>query len=159
MWFLKLDWLDHLTYPVYSRFFSEIFLSAAILNGHNFERNPPRDHPCQVWFNLVRQFQRRRFIATKLWWNGTWVTPPWKLCPVILTSNQDGHQAKNRKKGGWNLKKNLLLWNYWANRSQPNFAEMMEVRITGHNFQGGGHPSTIPPKFGCNWSSGFWGED
>jgi hypothetical protein len=26
--------------------------------GHNFERDPPRDHPCQVWFNLV---QRRRF--------------------------------------------------------------------------------------------------
>jgi hypothetical protein len=23
-----------------------------------------------------------------------------KLCPVISTSNQDGHQAKNRKKGG-----------------------------------------------------------
>jgi hypothetical protein len=22
-----------------------------------------------------------------------------KLCPVILTSNQDGHQAQNRKKG------------------------------------------------------------
>jgi hypothetical protein len=22
----------------------------------------------------------------------------------------------------------------------------------------GGHPRTIPPKFGCNWSSGFWGE-
>jgi hypothetical protein len=28
-----------------------------------------------------------------------------KLCLVIPTSNQDGHQAKNRKKGGWNLKK------------------------------------------------------
>ena len=26
-----------------------------------------------------------------------------KLCPVIQTSNQDGHQAKNRKKGGWNV--------------------------------------------------------
>jgi hypothetical protein len=25
--------------------------------GHNFER----DSPCQVWFNLVQQFQRRRF--------------------------------------------------------------------------------------------------
>jgi hypothetical protein len=24
---------------------------------HNFER----DHPCQVWFNLVQRFQRRRF--------------------------------------------------------------------------------------------------
>jgi len=23
----------------------------------------------------------------------------------------------------------------------------------------GGHPRTIPPKFGCNWPSGFWGED
>jgi hypothetical protein len=30
--------------------------------GHNnFERNPPRDHPYQVWFNLVQGFQRRRF--------------------------------------------------------------------------------------------------
>ena len=34
-------------------------------------------------------------IATKLWWNG----PLPKLCPVIPTSNQDGRQAKNRKKG------------------------------------------------------------
>ena len=31
-----------------------------------------------------------------------------KLCPVIPTSNQDGHQAKNRKKGD-EIKKNLLL--------------------------------------------------
>jgi hypothetical protein len=29
--------------------------------GHNFERDPPRSHPFQVWFNLVQQFQRRRF--------------------------------------------------------------------------------------------------
>jgi hypothetical protein len=28
------------------------------------------------------------------------------------------------------------------------------VRITGHNLEGG-HPRTIPPKFGCNWPSGF----
>jgi hypothetical protein len=25
------------------------------------------------------------------------------LCPVIPTSNQDGHQAQNRKKRGWNF--------------------------------------------------------
>ena len=31
--------------------------------------------------------------------------PPWKLCPVIPTSNQDGRQAKNKNKRGWNLKK------------------------------------------------------
>ena len=27
--------------------------------GHNFESDPPKDHPCQVWFNLVQGFQRR----------------------------------------------------------------------------------------------------
>ena len=29
--------------------------------GHNFQRDPPRDHPCQIWFNLLQRFQRRRF--------------------------------------------------------------------------------------------------
>ena len=29
--------------------------------GHNFEMDPPKDHPCQVWFNLVQRFQRKRF--------------------------------------------------------------------------------------------------
>ena len=29
--------------------------------GHKRERDPPRDHPCQVWFNLVQGFQRKRF--------------------------------------------------------------------------------------------------
>ena len=32
-----------------------------------------------------------------------------KLCPAIPTSNQDGRQAKNRKKGGWNFNCSLLL--------------------------------------------------
>jgi hypothetical protein len=31
------------------------------VSDNNFERDPPRDHPCQVWFNLVQQFLRRRF--------------------------------------------------------------------------------------------------
>jgi hypothetical protein len=30
------------------------------------------------------------------------------MCPVIPTSNQDGRQAKNRKKGGMEFKKNLM---------------------------------------------------
>jgi hypothetical protein len=29
--------------------------------GHNIERGPPKDHPSQICFNLVQQFQRRRF--------------------------------------------------------------------------------------------------
>jgi hypothetical protein len=33
---------------------------------HNFERDPSKDHPCQVWFNLVQGFQRRRFKCESL---------------------------------------------------------------------------------------------
>ena len=25
--------------------------------GHNFERDPPKNHHCQVWFNLVQRFR------------------------------------------------------------------------------------------------------
>jgi hypothetical protein len=31
--------------------------------------------------------------------HGPWMVPFQKVCPVIPTSNQDGRQAKNRKKG------------------------------------------------------------
>jgi hypothetical protein len=34
--------------------------------GHNIERYPPKDHPCQVWFNSVQGFQRRRFKCESL---------------------------------------------------------------------------------------------
>ena len=34
--------------------------------GHNFERDLPKDHPCQVWFNLVQGFLRRRFKCERL---------------------------------------------------------------------------------------------
>jgi hypothetical protein len=45
---------------------------------------------------------------------------PSKLCPVIPTSNQDGRQAKNRKKGD-EIKKTSPL--KLLSQSQPNFAE------------------------------------
>jgi hypothetical protein len=55
------------------------------LSRHNFERNPPRDHPCQVWFTLVQGFQRRRFKCESLrrttvakWWQKlTWPLARW----------------------------------------------------------------------------------
>jgi hypothetical protein len=29
--------------------------------GHNIEREPSKDHPSQICFNLVQWFQRRKF--------------------------------------------------------------------------------------------------
>ena len=46
-----------------------------------------------------------------------------KLCPVIPTSNQDGRQAKNRKRGDEIKKKSSPLKP--LSQSQPNFAEMI----------------------------------
>jgi hypothetical protein len=46
-----------------------------------------------------------------------------KFCPVIPTSNQDGHQAKNRKRGD-EIKKNYSPLKLLS-QSQPNFAEMI----------------------------------
>ena len=33
---------------------------------HNIERGPPKDHHCQIWFNLVQGFQSRRFKCESL---------------------------------------------------------------------------------------------
>jgi hypothetical protein len=46
-----------------------------------------------------------------------------KFYPAIPTSNQDGHQAKNRKRGNEILKKSSPL--KLLSQSQPSFAEMI----------------------------------
>jgi hypothetical protein len=53
--------------------------------GHIFERDPHRDHYCQVWFNLVQRFQRRRFKCDLL---------------SISASTKMAAKQKIEKKGG-----------------------------------------------------------
>jgi hypothetical protein len=55
-------------------------------------------------------------IATKLWWNGPWVTPfqnyvRWSRLPTKMAT-----KLKIEKRGDEILKN--LLWNYWANLNQ-----------------------------------------
>jgi hypothetical protein len=84
---------------------------------HNFGRGPSNDYFIKVWYQLSNWFQTRRFLwefpigsyvpqkslgqcnQTLVEWS--FDGPLTKLCPVIPTSNQDGRQAKNRKKGLW----------------------------------------------------------
>jgi hypothetical protein len=65
-----------------------------------------------------------------------------KFCPVIPTSNQDGRQAKNRKRGDEIKKNSSPLKLGWKSGSPDKILEV-------------GHPRIIPQKFGCNWPSGF----
>ena len=55
-------------------------------------------------------------IATKLWWNGSWMAPfqncvRWSRLPTKMATKL------KIEKGGMKFKKNLL-WNYWANLNQ-----------------------------------------
>ena len=72
--------------------------------------------PCELLPSLfVRpsvNISHLNFLLSNYWANCNQTLVEWsldgplpKLCPVIPTLNQDGHQAKNRKKGGWNFKK------------------------------------------------------
>ena len=54
-------------------------------------------------FNLLLRNHRANCNQTLVEWSLDGPLP--NLCPVIPTSNQDGCQAKKRKKGGWNKKK------------------------------------------------------
>ena len=93
-----------------------LFLVTSWMEGgtvrHNFERDPPKDHACQVWFNLVQGFQRRRFKCESLrrtttnakWWQKpTWPLARWakKECiknyDAILLSKYDSAKKKGTK--------------------------------------------------------------
>ena len=79
----------------------------------NFEVNPifQFDRLCKLE-KRGNEIKKKNLLLRHHWANCNQTFVEWsldvplpKLCPVIPTSNQDGRQAKNRKKGGWNLKK------------------------------------------------------
>ena len=92
-----------------------------------FSSPDPKVSYCHHWASVVRpsvNFSHFNQLLWSQWANLNQTLVEWsldgplpKLCPVIPTSNQDGRQAENRKKG-MNFLKNLLLWNYWANLNQ-----------------------------------------
>jgi hypothetical protein len=78
---------------------------------------------------------------------------------VIPTSNQDGHQAKNRKKGDEILIVHCCFSiieeiSIFSNSSHLEWRAGLSDTILKGN-----HPGTIPVRFGLIWFSGFRGED
>jgi hypothetical protein len=59
--------------------------------GHKYERDPPRDHSCQVWFNLVQRFQRRRFKCDQ---NMPNLHNRYKLCERKISPKNRGIYVK-----------------------------------------------------------------
>ena len=84
----------------------ETQLIAALKNPSLVVLDNARDRK-SVAFKLLLRNHWANLNQTLVEWSLDGPLP--KLCPMIPTSNQDGHQAKNRKKGGWNLNCPLLL--------------------------------------------------
>ena len=103
-----------------------IYMSVCVLKGSDwlwfndnlaiFSSPDPKGQVsyCHHWASVVRpssvNFSHFNQLLWSHWANLNQTLVEWsldgplpKLCPVIPTSNQDGCQAKNRKKGGWNF--------------------------------------------------------
>jgi hypothetical protein len=101
-------------------------------------------------------------ISTKLCWNDSWMSPFQNCVRWSRLLTKMAAKLKIEKKG-MKFLKHFLLWNYWAIHP-PFFYLKLDGFLAWKSgspdtFLEGGHPRTIPPKFGCNWPSGFWRED
>ena len=130
--------------------------------GHNFERDPLRDHPYQVWFNLVKWFQRKRF-----------------KCDLLSNQNMPNlhNQCKSaeRKISQKNLEY-ILNYSFPCScstnlssfrliiKQQWTIEEIYILSNSSHLEWRAGLSDTIlkgtiPARFGLIWFSGFRGED
>jgi hypothetical protein len=146
----------------------------------------PAFHSTKVWLQLAKWFLRRRFLCE--FPIGSYVKLSSAVGAILVGvlkcrthiwkgTTQESFQQSLVEIFDKRSHLNLLLWNRWTKLNQtwqgwflggslsklcPSalscIPSWLEVGITGHNLEGG-HPRTIPPKFGCNWPSGFWGED
>ena len=75
-------------------------------------------------FNLLLSNRWANYNQTLVEWSLDGPLP--NLCLVIPTSNQDGHQANNRKKGEWNFNCPLLLYykSKWAKKKYCSYMVM-----------------------------------
>ena len=135
-------------------------VTAAILNGGRvcltqFWKGPwPKDHPCQVWFNLVQRFQRRRDLNVIFYQN----IPNW----------HNRYKSVERKISQKNLEYTLkysFLCSCSKNLSSVTFKikqqwKIEEISIFSNSSHlewraglsdtilKGTHPRTIPARFG-----------
>jgi hypothetical protein len=104
-------------------------------------------------------------IATKLWWNGLWVTP-FQIC--VRWSRLPTKLAVKLKigKGGMKLKRFLVeglhgRTYFWKRTTQWLFHQNLLIieQIVSDTLLEGNHPRIISAKFGWDWLSSFRGED
>jgi hypothetical protein len=134
----------------------------------HFGREPSNDYFIKIYFSLSKWFQTRRFL-----WEfpiGSYVKLSLAAAAILVGGVECRKQFwKGTIQGS--LQQSLVEIGLVVSEEKifskfhPPFSLFLALRpswlkvgITGHNFEGG-YQRNISPKLGCNWSSGFWGED
>jgi hypothetical protein len=121
--------------------------------GHTFERDPPRDHPCQVWFNLFQRFQRKRFKCDLL----SKYAKRYKLAERKIS--QKNREYMLNYSFPCSCSKNLS--SFWLILKQQWTIEEISIFSNSSHLEWraglsdtllkGTHTRTIPARFGLRW--------
>jgi hypothetical protein len=140
------------------------------------------NHRTHFWKRTIQWLFHQNLVLNQNLVERSLGGPLAKWCPVIPTSNQDGRQSKNIKKGD-EIKKTYSLLKLLS-QSQPNFAEIIlgwspskiaHILLTSTwisvcspemvivncklTFFEENHSMTISSKFCSYWANGFRQED
>jgi hypothetical protein len=146
------------------------------ITGHILGRGPSKDHSTKVWLQLAQWYLRRRLKCemltdgrrmksddnsshglkarcTNLWPN------IWFISQAFLFYCISKHLLKIFGYSATFLAH--LAFRPFKISSPPFFYFELGDHLgwksgSPDTFLEGGHPRTIPPKFGCNWPSGIW---
>ena len=130
--------------------------------GPIFGREPSNDYFIKIEFLLSKWFQTRRFL-----WEfpiGSYAKLSSAVAAILVGGLKCWTQFWNGTTKGLFQQILIEIGSVVSEKIFFNFIprflflawrpSWLEVGITGHNLEGG-HPRNIPPKFGCNWPSGF----
>jgi hypothetical protein len=133
--------------------------------GHNFERDPPRDHTCQVWFNLVQRFQSRKFKNVIFYQNMPNLHNRYKSAERKISQNKTEYKlncslpcsCSQNLSSFW-----LILKQQWTIEDISIFSNSIHLEWRAElsdTISQGTHPRTIPARYGLIRFRSFRGED
>jgi hypothetical protein len=127
------------------------------ITGHKFGKGPSKDHSIKVWLQLAQWFLRRRLKCESIKWKFSTkkgAYQPMNMNPYLGFGKACHHcWMKTLISFCWVFGFFLYLFCVCIVVILDCFSHctlVIQKTIISR---------TIPLKFGCNWPSGFWGED
>jgi hypothetical protein len=132
--------------------------------GHKFGRDPPKNHPCQVWFNLVQRF-RGKDLNVIFYQNMPNLHNRYKSAERKMSQKNPEYMlnysfpcscSKNASSFRFTITQQWTIEeiSIFSNNSHLEWRAGLSDTILK-----GAHPRTNPARFGLIWFKCFRGED